>query len=155
MDVKVSLLNRGARSRGTGDVLLIRQLLYNKGIRKEPIGHADLVCTYTGPRARQCSGTYSLPRGTIVVSGSVRFRAFFKLAVVGGTELYDNVRGSLTVTKYHEKGRGARFSSSAWSSSGAGEGGLTRLDVYDPRDAPLDRGPAVRDRGWLLLRASE
>jgi hypothetical protein len=105
MDVKVSLLNRGAPSRGVGDVLLIRQLLFNKAIRKEPIGHADLVCTYTGPRARQCSGTYALPRGTIVVSGSLRFRAFFRLAVVGGTELYDNVLGSLTATQYTRRPR--------------------------------------------------
>jgi hypothetical protein len=99
-DVMVCLVNRGAPTRGTGDVLLIRQLLFNKGIRKAPIGHTDLVCTYTGPRARQCNGTYTLPRGTIVVSGSLRFRDFFRLAVVGGTELYDNVRGSLTVTRY-------------------------------------------------------
>jgi hypothetical protein len=105
MDVKVSLLNRGARSRGAGDVLLIRQLLFNKGIRKAPLGHADLVCTYTGPRARQCSGTYSLPRGAIVVYGSVRFRAFFKLAVVSGTKLYDNVRGSLIATNISGKPR--------------------------------------------------
>jgi hypothetical protein len=33
-----------------------------------------------------------------VVAGSLRYRGFFKLAVVGGTDLYDNVRGSLTVT---------------------------------------------------------
>jgi hypothetical protein len=105
LDVKVSLLNRGARTRGTGDVLLIRQLLFNKGIRKEAIGRADLVCTYTGPKARQCSGTYALPRGTIVVSGGVRYRDFFKLAVVGGTEIYDNVRGSLTATRYTKRPR--------------------------------------------------
>ena len=105
LDVKVSLLNRGARSRGMGDVLLIRQLLFNKGIRKEAIGRADLVCTYTGPKARQCSGTYALPRGTIVVSGSIRYRDFFKLAVVGGTEIYDNVRGSLTATRYTRRPR--------------------------------------------------
>jgi len=105
LDVKVSLLNRGSRSRGTGDVLLIRQLLFNKGIRKEAIGHADLVCTYTGPKNRQCNGTYSLPKGTLVVAGSIRFRSFFRLAVVGGTEIYDNVRGSLTATKYTKRPR--------------------------------------------------
>ena len=105
LETKVSLLNRGARSRGVGDVLLIRQLLFNKAIRKEAIGHADLVCTYTGPRARQCSGTYSLPKGTLVVAGSVRFRDFFRLAVVGGTEIYDNVRGSLTATKFTRRPR--------------------------------------------------
>lgn len=105
VDVKVSLVNRLAPSRGTGDVVLIRQLLFNKGIRRTAIGHTDLVCTYTGPRARQCSGTYSLPRGTIVVAGSLRYRDFFRLAVVGGTELYDNVRGTLTVTRYTKSPR--------------------------------------------------
>ena len=105
LDVKVSLVNRGAPSRGAGDVLLIRQLLFNKAIRKAPIGHSDLVCTYTGHKARQCSGTYSLPRGNIVVAGSLRFRDFFRLAVVGGTDLYDNVRGTLTATKYTKKPR--------------------------------------------------
>ena len=105
VDAKISFLNRGARSRGVGDVLLIRQLLYNKGIRREAIGHADLVCTYVGPRARQCNGTYTLPKGTLVVSGSIRFRDFFRLAVVGGTEIYDNVRGSLTATKFTKRPR--------------------------------------------------
>jgi hypothetical protein len=100
VDVQVSLDNRGPASRGTGDVLLIRQLLFNKGIREQPIGHTDLVCTYTSSRARQCSGTYFLPKGKIVVAGSLRYREFYKLAVVGGTDLYDNVRGSLTATTY-------------------------------------------------------
>jgi hypothetical protein len=99
-DLEVALDNRGAPSRGTGDVLLIRQLLYNKGIRRQAIGHSDFVCTYTGPRSRQCQATYFLPKGKIVVSGSMRYREFFKLAVVGGTDLYDNVRGSVSGTLY-------------------------------------------------------
>jgi hypothetical protein len=98
--IEINVDNRGAPSRGPGDVLLIRQLLYNKGIRKAPIGHSDMVCTYTGTMSRQCSGTYFLPRGKIVVAGSLRFRVFYKLAVVGGTDIYDNVRGSLTGTLY-------------------------------------------------------
>jgi hypothetical protein len=97
-DIDVALINRGSSSRGSGDVLVIRQLLFNKGITKKAIGHSDLVCTYTGRRSRQCSGTYFLPRGKIVVSGSLRYREFFKLAVVGGTDIYDNVRGSMTGT---------------------------------------------------------
>jgi hypothetical protein len=104
-DIQVSLDNRGAPSRGAGDVLLIRQLLFNKGIRKQAIGHADMVCIYTGSESRQCNGTYFLPRGKIVVSGSVRFREFFELAVVGGTNLYDNVRGSMTATMYAHRPR--------------------------------------------------
>jgi hypothetical protein len=99
-DIQISLANQGAASRGAGDTLLIRQLLFNKGIRKKSIGHADMVCTYTGYRSRQCSGTYFLPKGSIVVSGSLRFREFYELAVVGGTSLYDNVRGSLTATMF-------------------------------------------------------
>jgi hypothetical protein len=99
-DIQISLANQGAASRGAGDTLLIRQLLFNKGIRKRAIGHADMVCTYTGYRSRQCSGTYFLPRGSIVVSGSLRFREFYELAVVGGTNLYDNVRGSMTATMF-------------------------------------------------------
>ena len=105
LDYSVSVVNRGPSSRGAGDVLLIRQFLFNKAIRKAPLGHSDLVCTYTGPRARQCSGTYWLPRGKIVVAGSLRYRDLFELAVVGGTDLYDNVRGTLTGTKFTKKPR--------------------------------------------------
>jgi hypothetical protein len=98
-DFQVSLDNHGPSRRGTGDVLLIRQLLFNKGITQKAIGHSDIVCTYTGSRSRQCNGTYFLPKGKIVVSGSLRYRGFFKLAVVGGTDLYDNVRGSVSGTQ--------------------------------------------------------
>ncbi len=105
LDIQVMVDNRGAVSRGPGDVLLIRQLLFNTRITKHAIGHADLVCTYTSARSRQCNGTYVLPRGKIVVSGAIRFREFYELAVVGGTRLYDNVRGSLTVTLLTRKPR--------------------------------------------------
>ena len=104
-DIDVMVDNRGAPGRGTGDVMVVRQLLFNKGITKQAIGHSDLVCTYTGNRSRQCNGTYFLPRGKIVVSGSLRYREFFKLAVVGGTDLYNNVRGSMSGTLL---GRGPR-----------------------------------------------
>ena len=103
--ISVSYNDTGARGRGPGDVVLLRELLYNKGIRKAPIGHSEMVCTYTGRRWQQCSGTYFLPRGKIVVAGSLRYREFFKLAVVGGTDLYDNVRGSLSSTMYSRNPR--------------------------------------------------
>lgn len=99
-DIQVRLDNRGPVGRSVGDVLLIRQLLYNKGIRKRAIGHADLICTYTDFRSRQCNGTYFLPKGSIVVSGSFRYREFFEIAVVGGTNFYDNVRGTMTATVF-------------------------------------------------------
>ena len=97
-DADVALDNHGPAKRSPGDVLLISQLLYNKGITRQAIGRSTIVCTYTGPRDRQCNGTYFLPKGKIVVSGSMRYRGFFKLAVVGGTDLYNNVRGSVSGT---------------------------------------------------------
>jgi hypothetical protein len=99
-EIKRSVVNRGSASRSPGDVVVIRQLLYNKGIRKAPLGHSDMVCTYTGNRSRQCNGTYTLPRGKIMVSGSIRYWEFYKLAIVGGTDFYANIRGSETGTLY-------------------------------------------------------
>lgn len=99
-EVSRTFINRGSAGRGAGDVVVIRQLLYNKGIRKAPIGHTDMVCTFTGNRFRQCNGTYTLPHGKITVSGSVRYWEFYKLAIVGGTDLYSDVRGSETATLY-------------------------------------------------------
>ena len=68
-EVYRGVIDRGSGGRSPGDVVIIRQLLYNKGIRRAPIGHTDMVCTYTGNRFRQCNGTYTLPRGKIIVSG--------------------------------------------------------------------------------------
>jgi hypothetical protein len=99
-EIKRNVVDRGAAHRSPGDVVVIRQLLYNKGIRKAPLGHSDMVCTYTGNRSRQCSGTYTLPRGKIIVSGSIRYWEFYKLAIVGGTDFYANIQGSETGTLY-------------------------------------------------------
>jgi hypothetical protein len=96
--VKHQFIDRGTPGRGTGDLLVKRLLLYNKGIRARAIGHADVVCTYTTRHARQCDVTYSLPKGKIVVTGSFTFGQFHELAVIGGTGLYDNVRGTVTST---------------------------------------------------------
>jgi hypothetical protein len=96
-------VDRGARGRGPGDLLVSRQLVYNRGITQKAIGHADIVCTFTSSYARQCTGTFTLPKGKIVVAGTVTFRQFYELAVIGGTGLYDNVRGSLTVTMLSRK----------------------------------------------------
>jgi hypothetical protein len=96
--VKQQFVDRVPRGRGAGDVLVKRILLYNKGIRPRAIGHGDVICTYTTRHARQCDATYTLPKGKIVVTGSYTFGQFHELAVVGGTGLYDNVRGTVTVT---------------------------------------------------------
>jgi hypothetical protein len=96
--VKHTHVDEGHRGPGAGDFDFYRQLLFNKGITANPIGHTDLTCVNTGTGSSSCTGTYFLPRGKIMVGGVIASRLFYELAVVGGTGIYDNVRGSLTVT---------------------------------------------------------
>jgi hypothetical protein len=44
-----------------------------------------------------------MPKGKIVVGGTMRYRQFYELAVLGGTGLYDNARGTVTVTRIGRK----------------------------------------------------
>ena len=96
--VKHTHVNVGPRGSNAGDLDFYRQLLFNKGITTTPIGHSDLTCVNTGTGSSNCSGTYFLPRGKIMVDGVIASRLFYELAVIGGTGIYDNVRGTLTVT---------------------------------------------------------
>jgi hypothetical protein len=84
--------------RGAGDIDVYRSLLYNKRIQERPLGHADMICTTISGATQQCNATYFLPRGELVVSGVIFSRLIYILAVLGGTDLYNNVRGTLTVT---------------------------------------------------------
>ena len=72
--------------------------LFNKRITPISIGHSDITCIDTGTGSSNCTGTYFLPKGKIMVEGVIASRLFYELAVIGGTGLYDNVRGTLTVT---------------------------------------------------------
>jgi hypothetical protein len=90
----------GARGKSPGDMEIIRQSLFNQRVRQRAIGRAELVCTFVDRRrSRVCRGTYFLPKGKLVVGGSLLYRQFYELAVLGGTGLYDNARGSLVVTR--------------------------------------------------------
>jgi hypothetical protein len=82
---------------GVGAREIVRATLYQRGTGHR-IGEASLVCTYISSTQRNCSGTYTLPRGTIVTSGALSTRLLYELAIVGGTGLYDNARGTLTNT---------------------------------------------------------
>ena len=82
-----------------GDTEIVRQNLFNKRIKTRPIGHADFVCTFVTSGTRSCTGTIFLPRGRLVVGGSIRYLEFYELAILGGTRLYDNARGTLTVIR--------------------------------------------------------
>jgi hypothetical protein len=96
-DVQVALRTVGGSPGRPGAVEIVQQRLYKPSLA-HPIGRGDLICTYVDRRARQCSGTYSLPRGKIMVGGAINSRLLCEYAVVGGTGLYDNARGTLTVT---------------------------------------------------------
>jgi hypothetical protein len=84
-----------------GRVEVVAQRLYNPRLATKPIGRSQLVCTYIDRRNRTCISTYLLPRGSIVVAGAVQSRLLYTVPVVGGTGLFDNARGSLTVTATH------------------------------------------------------
>jgi hypothetical protein len=104
-EVAHRVMDQGRPGRGPGDIEIIRTLLYNKGLTPRAIGHGEVVCTFTGRRSRVCNGTYFLPRGKIVVAGALVFRQFYEFAVLGGTGLYNNVQGSVTVTTTTPKPR--------------------------------------------------
>jgi hypothetical protein len=86
-----------------GDTDISRELLFNRRITSKPIGHGEIVCTFTGGPSRVCSGSFVLPKGRIVVGGTIIYRQLYQLAVLGGTELYDGVHGTLTVTSVAKK----------------------------------------------------
>jgi hypothetical protein len=96
--VKEIHVDGGHPGHGAGDLDFYRGQLFNKGITPTAIGHSDITCTNTGTGSSNCTGTYFLPKGKIMVGGVIGSRLFFELAVVGGTGLYDNARGTLTAT---------------------------------------------------------
>jgi hypothetical protein len=98
-------VDMGTRGRGAGDTEIIRQNLFNKRLSGKPLGHADYVCTFVSKGTRHCTATFFLPKGRLVAGGSVRFPALYELAILGGTRLYDDARGTLTVIRTTQKPR--------------------------------------------------
>jgi hypothetical protein len=90
---------------GPGSDEIIRQKLFNKKITKTPIGRAEMVCTFTFAKARTCRGTYFLSKGKLVVGGSISNRDIYELAILGGTGLYNNARGTLTAIRTAKRPR--------------------------------------------------
>jgi hypothetical protein len=97
--VELTKVDIGPRGRSPGDMEIVNQLLYNRRITSRSIGHSEFLCTYTIGINRTCQGTFFLPKGKLFVGGTLRFRPFYQLAVLGGTGLFDNARGTLTVTR--------------------------------------------------------
>ena len=96
--VKRTHVDGGRPGRSAGDIDFWRQSLFNKGVTPSPIGHSDVTCLDTGTGSENCSGTYFLPKGKIMVTGVIGSRLFYELSVIGGTGLYVNARGTLTAT---------------------------------------------------------
>ena len=97
----LTVVDLGARGKSPGDMEVVSSRVFQRGTGTT-IGRSELICTYTDKiRARSCRGTYSLPKGKLVVGGTMLYRQFYDLAVLGGTGLYDNARGTLTVTRTH------------------------------------------------------
>lgn len=88
-----------------GTIETIRQQLYNPSLSKRPIGRSLIVCISSDSPDRMCTGTYILPRGNLVVTGVVQSRLLYDIPIVGGSGLFDNARGTLTVTASHIKPR--------------------------------------------------
>ncbi|HEY6963130.1 MAG TPA: dirigent protein [Gaiellaceae bacterium] len=88
-----------------GTTEVIAQRLFNRHISNRAIGRSQIVCTYVDRRNRSCLSTYVLPKGSLVAAGAVSTRLLYDLPVVGGTGLYDNARGTVTVTATHVRPR--------------------------------------------------
>jgi hypothetical protein len=82
--------------RGPGHVTVVWEALFNRGLTPKPIGHVESVCTLLARNSWNCSATYLLPRGKLVVSGATRLEGAYALPVIGGTGLYDGARGVLS-----------------------------------------------------------
>lgn len=92
-------VDAGRPGRGVGDTQIIQHNLFNKRFFRRPLGHADYVCTFITAQTRSCMGTIFLPKGRLVVGGSIRFPELYELSILGGTRLYDNARGTLNVIR--------------------------------------------------------
>lgn len=81
---------------GVGSREIIGASLYSSSGHR--IGREAAICTFVGSKARLCHMVFTLPRGTIVAEGQLTSRLLFELAITGGTDLYDNARGTLIST---------------------------------------------------------
>lgn len=102
-------VDAGRRGRGAGDTEIIRYNLFNKRLSRRPLGHADYVCTFVTSGTRSCTATFFFPKGRVVAGGSVRYPALYELAILGGTRLYDNARGTMTVIRTTQRPRRDRL----------------------------------------------
>jgi hypothetical protein len=105
-DIQVTYrMTRPANGGAAGSIETITQHLYNPSISQKSIGRSVIACTFIDVRNRTCAATYVLPKGSLVATGALQSRLFYEIPIVGGTGLYDNARGTLTVTATHLRPR--------------------------------------------------
>ena len=101
--IESAAVDIGRPGQSPGDAQLFTALIYNTRVTPKSIGQYELDCTFVRGESRVCRGTIHLPKGDIVVGGSMQHRQLYELAVLGGTGLYDNARGTITVTRLGTK----------------------------------------------------
>jgi hypothetical protein len=80
-----------------GDTEIVMATIYN-GVAAAAMGQGAMLCTVLNQTARSCTATYALPQGRIVTAGVINNLRRYEVAIVGGTEVYDKVRGFLSVS---------------------------------------------------------
>jgi hypothetical protein len=97
-DLQTSMKFTGGNEQGVGGVQIAALQLFGSAVRSRSIGKGVVMCMYVSKTLRACNGSYILPRGMIETSGLINSRLLYTAAITGGTGLYDNARGTLTVT---------------------------------------------------------
>jgi hypothetical protein len=97
-DVQQSLHHVEVSAGGMGDLEIANLRLFGTSTQSRAIGTGVLTCTFVSKTQRTCNGSYLLPRGMIQTAGVLNTRLLYTAAITGGTGLYDNARGTLTVT---------------------------------------------------------
>ena len=133
---------------------IVSSLVFNRRLTPRALGHYELVCTFTIGINRSCNGTIFLPKGKLVVAGVLRYRQFYELSVTGGTGLYNNARGTMTVTDRRQPAPAA-CSSSASSDESKGKPCFPRYCWlgFSGRQAALRRRGRACPRRAVLFRA--
>jgi hypothetical protein len=66
------------------------------------VGTGVMTCIYVDHHSshRHCTGSYLLPLGTVIVSGSFTFRAAFEIFVLTGDRFYEDTNGTMIVRRF-------------------------------------------------------